>query len=76
MAIWAAVGGRGTLVGPIIGAWLVNGAKSVFTVAFPDLWLYFLGAIFIATTLFLPDGLVGLGRFLSGRKKRPNRDRS
>ena len=76
MAIWAAVGGRGTLVGPIIGAWLVNGAKSVFTVAFPDLWLYFLGAIFIATTLFLPDGLVGLGRFLSGRKKRPTRDRS
>jgi urea transport system permease protein len=76
MAIWAAVGGRGTLVGPIIGAWLVNGAKSVFTVAFPDLWLYFLGAIFIATTLFLPDGVVGLGRLLSCRKKGRNRDRS
>jgi urea transport system permease protein len=76
MAIWAAVGGRGTLVGPIIGAWLVNGAKSVFTVAVPDLWLYFLGAIFIATTLFLPAGIVGLGRLLSGRGKARNTDRS
>ncbi|MBF0481328.1 MAG: urea ABC transporter permease subunit UrtC [Desulfovibrionaceae bacterium] len=76
MAIWAAVGGRGTLIGPIIGAWLVNGAKSVFTVAFPDLWLYFLGAIFIATTLFLPAGIVGLGRLLSGRKNGRHGERS
>jgi len=76
MAIWAAVGGRGTLIGPIIGAWLVNGAKSVFTVAVPDLWLYFLGAIFIATTLFLPAGVVGLGRLVSGRKKGRTGDRS
>jgi urea transport system permease protein len=62
MAIWAAVGGRATLVGPIIGAFFVNGAKSWFTVAFPEFWLYFLGALFIAVTLFLPDGLVGLLR--------------
>jgi urea transport system permease protein len=62
MAIWAAVGGRGTLVGPIVGAFFVNGAKSWFTQAFPEFWLYVLGAMFIAVTLFLPQGLVGLVR--------------
>jgi urea transport system permease protein len=60
IAIWAAVGGRGTLIGPIVGAIFVNGAKSWFTVAFPEFWLYFLGLLFIAVTLFLPQGLVGL----------------
>ena len=60
MAIWAAVGGRGTLVGPIIGAFFVNGAKSWFTQAFPEFWLYFLGALFIAVTLFLPRGIMGI----------------
>jgi urea transport system permease protein len=62
MAIWAAVGGRGTLIGPIVGAFFVNGAKSWFTAAFPEFWLYFLGALFIAVTLFLPHGLIGLLR--------------
>jgi urea transport system permease protein len=62
MAIWAAVGGRATLIGPIVGAFFVNGAKSWFTVAFPEYWLFFLGALFIAVTLFLPHGLVGLAR--------------
>jgi urea transport system permease protein len=60
IAIWAAVGGRATLIGPIVGAFFVNGAKSWFTVAFPEFWLFFLGALFIAVTLFLPDGIVGL----------------
>jgi urea transport system permease protein len=62
MAIWAAVGGRATLIGPIVGAFFVNGAKSWFTVAFPEFWLYFLGALFIAVTLFLPNGIIGLVR--------------
>ncbi|EHR70254.1 urea ABC transporter, permease protein UrtC [Burkholderiales bacterium JOSHI_001] len=62
IAIWAAVGGRATLIGPIVGAIFVNGAKSWFTVAFPEFWLYFLGALFIAVTLFLPHGIVGLLR--------------
>ncbi|HEY6133262.1 MAG TPA: urea ABC transporter permease subunit UrtC [Rubrivivax sp.] len=62
MAIWAAVGGRATLIGPIVGAFFVNGAKSWFTVAFPEYWLFFLGALFIAVTLFLPHGIVGLLR--------------
>ena len=62
IAIWAAVGGRGTLVGPIVGAFFVNGAKSLFTQYLPEYWLYVLGALFIAVTLFLPNGIVGLLR--------------
>ncbi len=62
IAIWAAVGGRGTLIGPIVGAFFVNGAKSWFTQAFPEFWLYFLGALFIAVTLFLPNGIIALLR--------------
>jgi urea transport system permease protein len=60
MAIWVAVGGRGTLVGAILGAFIVNGAKSVLTVAYPDAWLFILGAIFIGGTMFLPKGLIGI----------------
>ena len=69
IAIWAAVGGRATLIGPIVGAFFVNGAKSWFTQVFPEFWLYFLGALFIAVTLFLPQGIVGLARKLGGGKK-------
>ena len=65
IAIWTAVGGRATLIGPIVGAFFVNGAKSWFTVAFPEYWLYFLGAMFIGVTLFLPQGIVGLVRKLT-----------
>ncbi|HSI55512.1 MAG TPA: urea ABC transporter permease subunit UrtC, partial [Ramlibacter sp.] len=69
IAIWAAVGGRGTLIGPIVGAFLVSGAKSWLTVTAPEYWLYFLGALFIAVTLFLPNGIVGLvKRFKRGEK--------
>ncbi|GMV58052.1 MAG: hypothetical protein AMXMBFR72_11640 [Betaproteobacteria bacterium] len=60
IAIWAAVGGRGTLFGPILGAFAVNGAKSWFTVAWPEFWLYFLGLLFILVTLLLPRGLMGI----------------
>ncbi|MEI7969594.1 MAG: urea ABC transporter permease subunit UrtC [Betaproteobacteria bacterium] len=59
IAIWVAVGGRGTLLGPLIGAALVNGAKSFFTQSFPEYWLFFLGALFVAVTLFLPRGVAG-----------------
>ncbi|YBV97625.1 urea ABC transporter permease subunit UrtC [Phyllobacteriaceae bacterium JZ32] len=59
VVVWTAVGGRGTIVGPIIGALLVNGGKSWFTGVLPELWLFALGALFIATTLFLPKGIVG-----------------
>ena len=60
MAIWVAVGGRGSLSGALLGAFLINGAKSWCTAAFPDLWLYILGGLFIAVTLFLPRGVIGL----------------
>ncbi|HMN93864.1 MAG TPA: urea ABC transporter permease subunit UrtC [Hydrogenophaga sp.] len=60
IAIWTAVGGRATLIGPIVGAFIVNGAKSVLTVNFPEYWLYFLGGLFIVVTLFMPQGVVGL----------------
>jgi urea transport system permease protein len=69
MVIWAAVGGRGTLLGPILGAFSVNGLKSWFTAAFPDLWLYALGAIFIGVTLFMPQGLLGLAGHLRKNKE-------
>ncbi len=59
MAIWTAVGGRGTLLGPILGAGIVNGAKSWFTVSFPEYWLYGLGGLFIAVTLWIPQGILG-----------------
>ncbi|MDY7540617.1 urea ABC transporter permease subunit UrtC [Undibacterium sp. RTI2.1] len=62
MVIWAAVGGRGTLLGPIIGAFTVNGLKSWFTGAFPDLWLFALGLIFILVTLFMQQGILGLAK--------------
>ena len=60
VVIWVAVGGRGTLFGAAAGAVLVNYAKTFFTGALPEAWLYALGALFILVTLFLPRGLVGL----------------
>jgi urea transport system permease protein len=73
IAIWAAVGGRATLIGPIVGAFLVSGAKSWFTTVFPEYWLYFLGAMFILVTLYLPHGVVGLARKLLARKAKEER---
>ena len=60
--IWVAVGGRGTLVGAIIGGLGVNAAKTYFTGALPEIWLFALGGLFIAVTLFLPKGILGLWR--------------
>jgi urea transport system permease protein len=68
IAIWTAVGGRASLIGPIVGAFFVNGAKSWFTVAFPEYWLYFLGALFILVTLYLPHGIVGFVRQIRDKK--------
>lgn len=64
VAIWVAVGGRGTLVGPIIGAWAVNYAKTWLTGAAPEVWLFVLGGLFILVTLFLPKGIMGALRAL------------
>ena len=67
IAVWTAVGGRGSLIGPIVGAFAVNGAKSWLTVAAPEFWLYFLGALFIAVTLWMPQGIVGVVRKLRSK---------
>ncbi len=60
IVIWVAIGGRATLYGAVIGALLVNFAKTWFTAAFPEVWLFALGALFVVVTLFLPQGLAGL----------------
>ncbi|MCP4970586.1 MAG: urea ABC transporter permease subunit UrtC [Arcobacter sp.] len=60
LVIWVAIGGRGTLYGAIVGAFIVNYASTYFTSALPEVWLYALGGIFVLVTLFLPKGVVGL----------------
>jgi urea transport system permease protein len=59
MIIWVAVGGRGTLLGPVVGAFGVNWLQSTLTTHYPDLWLLVLGGLFVAVVLFFPDGVVG-----------------
>ena len=72
MIIWVAVGGRGTLVGPVVGAFGVNWLQSILTTHYPDLWILVLGGLFVGVVLFFPEGLVGttqklLGRFAGSR---------
>ncbi|MDA1076955.1 MAG: urea ABC transporter permease subunit UrtC [Proteobacteria bacterium] len=64
--IWVAVGGRGTLYGAVLGAVLVNYAKTSFTAILPEVWLFALGGLFVLVTLFLPRGVVGLIRRKGG----------
>ncbi len=59
IVIWVAIGGRGSLYGAALGAVLVNYAKTYFTGALPEIWLFMLGALFVAVTLFMPKGIVG-----------------
>jgi urea transport system permease protein len=73
MAVWVAVGGRASLIGPVVGAFLVNGMKSWLTVTAPEFWLYFLGALFIGVTLYMPHGVVGLIQKFSTKKKTQER---
>ncbi len=68
--VWVAVGGRGTLFGPILGAVGVNALKSWTTRAYPDMWLLILGVLFILVTVFMPKGLIGLPEQLRGLKRR------
>jgi urea transport system permease protein len=68
--VWVAVGGRGTLIGPIIGAFAVNAMKSWATRSYPDMWLLLLGTMFILVTVFMPKGIVGLPAQLQGVYKK------
>jgi urea transport system permease protein len=75
IVIWVAVGGRGTLVGAALGAVLVNYAKTYFTAALPEIWLFALGGLFIASTLFLPKGIIGtLQEWFGQRRERKARE--
>ncbi|MCC6234478.1 MAG: urea ABC transporter permease subunit UrtC [Verrucomicrobiales bacterium] len=68
--VWCAVGGRGSLVGPILGAIFVNALKSYATRAFAEQWLYVLGGLFIFVTLFMPKGIIGIPEQLAGLRRR------
>lgn len=59
MVIWVAVGGRATLVGAVLGTLVVNFAKSLLSEQFPDIWLFFQGALFLIVVTVLPDGIIG-----------------
>jgi urea transport system permease protein len=68
--LWVAVGGRGTLIGPVVGAFIVNWGKTYLTGALPEVWLFALGALFILVTVFLPKGVVGLWGQIAARNQR------
>ncbi len=72
MILWVAVGGRGTLIGPVIGAILTNSAKTFFSETYPDFWLFFLGAVFVIIVIFLPGGLMSLFEKIKGWWKNKN----
>ena len=72
IVIWVAIGGRGTLFGAVIGAVAVNYAKTYFTGAFPEVWLFMLGALFVVSTLYLPKGIVGVVKQLQDRRAERN----
>jgi len=74
IVIWTAVGGRGTLLGPIIGGLLLNYGKTLFTSLWPDYWLFALGGLFVLVTLFLPKGIVGTIGSAFRRKAPPRGD--
>lgn len=77
MVLWVALGGRGTLIGPVIGAILVNSAKTGFSESYPEIWTYFLGFLFVIVVVFLPNGIMGLFKSMKERwslngRKQPN----
>jgi urea transport system permease protein len=73
--IWVAVGGRGTLTGAALGAVVVNAAKSWFTGAMPEVWLFALGGLFVLTTLLVPKGIVGTLSGLAAERRAKSRAR-
>lgn len=72
VVVWVALGGRATLFGAIVGALLVNYAKSWFTVEFPEIWLFALGGLFVLSTMYLPQGVIGFiqDRWMSLKKEK------
>jgi len=70
MVVWVAAGGRGTLMGAVVGAFGVNWIQSWLTTSYPDVWLLFLGALFMGVVLFFPDGVLGAVLRLGSRAGR------
>ncbi len=70
LVIWVAIGGRGTLYGAVLGAFVVNYAKTFFTAWAPEAWLFILGSIFVFVTIFMPKGLVGIYHQLLARSSK------
>ena len=70
MVIWVAIGGKGTLIGAVIGAILVNALKSGVSESFPAIWSYFIGIAFVVVVLYMPYGIVGLVKQIAERIKR------
>jgi urea transport system permease protein len=70
LVVWVAVGGRGTLYGAVLGAWIVNYGKTYLTGALPEVWLFALGGLFVAVTVLLPKGVVGLVAGLRASRQR------
>ncbi|MGF1702186.1 urea ABC transporter permease subunit UrtC [Photobacterium makurazakiensis] len=71
IVVWVALGGRATLFGAVVGALLINYAKSWFTIEFPEVWLFVLGSLFVLATIFLPKGVIGLVEKLTAKKTKP-----
>lgn len=69
VVVWVAMGGRATLYGAVLGALGVNYAKTWFTAAFPEIWLFALGGLFVVVTLLMPRGIAGL----LAKKRRVNK---
>ncbi len=68
LAIFVAVGGRATILGPVIGALIVNFSKTSLSESMPDFWWYFYGAVFVASTLIFPKGIIGIFKRKENRK--------
>ncbi|MCZ4293121.1 urea ABC transporter permease subunit UrtC [Vibrio sinaloensis] len=76
IVVWVALGGRATLFGAIVGALVINYAKSWFTVEFPEVWLFALGGLFVLSTMYFPKGIMGFvsDKFQQLNKVKANRD--
>jgi urea transport system permease protein len=70
MAIWVAIGGRGTIIGPVFGAFLINGSKTFLSESFPDFWWYFFGILFILIVFLFPNGLVSVYEIVKKKIKK------
>jgi len=73
MVLWVAIGGRGTLIGAVLGAVLMNGAKSVLSETYPELWTLLIGLLFVAVVVFMPRGLAGIAGLPAALRRRRER---